>query len=92
MSGLERVTAMIVEDNVQVRNLVVSVLRQVGVGNILRANNGLEAIETFKEIRNNPAKVGVSEVDIVDDYVGRLMAGYAGGAYRIGWDAGNGRR
>jgi phosphomannomutase len=32
----------------------------------------------------------VSEVDIVDDYVGRLMAGYAGGAYRIGWDAGNG--
>ncbi|MDB5681287.1 MAG: phosphomannomutase [Sphingomonas bacterium] len=32
----------------------------------------------------------VSDVDIVDDYVGRLMAGYAGGAYRIGWDAGNG--
>ncbi|TKD50444.1 phosphoglucomutase/phosphomannomutase PgmG [Sphingomonas baiyangensis] len=32
----------------------------------------------------------VSDHDIVDDYVGRLMAGYAGGAYRIGWDAGNG--
>ncbi|OYW23763.1 MULTISPECIES: phosphomannomutase/phosphoglucomutase [unclassified Sphingomonas] len=32
----------------------------------------------------------VTQVDIVDDYVGRLMAGYAGGAYRIGWDAGNG--
>lgn len=32
----------------------------------------------------------VSDVDIVDDYVGRLMAGYAGGTYRIGWDAGNG--
>ena len=32
----------------------------------------------------------VTDVDIVDDYVGRLMAGYAGGAYRIGWDAGNG--
>jgi len=32
----------------------------------------------------------VSDFDIVDDYVGRLMAGYAGGAYRIGWDAGNG--
>jgi phosphomannomutase len=26
----------------------------------------------------------------MDDYVGRLLAGYAGGAYRIGWDAGNG--
>jgi phosphomannomutase len=32
----------------------------------------------------------VSDVDIVDDYVGRLIAGYAGGSYRIGWDAGNG--
>jgi phosphomannomutase len=32
----------------------------------------------------------VTQADILDDYVGRLMAGYAGGAYRIGWDAGNG--
>jgi phosphomannomutase len=32
----------------------------------------------------------VTDADIVDDYVGRLLAGYAGGAYRIGWDAGNG--
>jgi phosphomannomutase len=32
----------------------------------------------------------VTDYDIIDDYVGRLMAGYAGGAYRIGWDTGNG--
>ena len=32
----------------------------------------------------------VTDADIMDAYVGRLMAGYAGGAYRIGWDAGNG--
>jgi len=32
----------------------------------------------------------VSDADIEDDYVGRLFAGYSGGAYRIGWDAGNG--
>lgn len=32
----------------------------------------------------------VSEAEVLDDYVGRLMAGYAGGAFRIGWDAGNG--
>jgi phosphomannomutase len=32
----------------------------------------------------------VTDVDIMDDYVGRLMAGYAGGTFRIGWDAGNG--
>ena len=65
MSNLERVTALVVEDNMQIRNLVVSVLRQVGIGNILRANNGLEAIEIMREIRTNPAKVGVSEVDII---------------------------
>jgi phosphomannomutase len=32
----------------------------------------------------------VTDYDIEDDYVGRLMAGYAGGAFRIGWDNGNG--
>jgi phosphomannomutase len=32
----------------------------------------------------------VTDFDIVDNYVGRLLAGYAGGAYRVGWDAGNG--
>lgn len=32
----------------------------------------------------------ITTVDLRDAYVGRLMAGYAGGAYRIGWDTGNG--
>ncbi len=32
----------------------------------------------------------VTTLDLRDAYVGRLMAGYAGGAYRIGWDTGNG--
>ncbi|HVF93411.1 MAG TPA: phosphomannomutase/phosphoglucomutase [Sphingomonas sp.] len=32
----------------------------------------------------------VTDVDIVDDYVDRLLAGYRGGVYRIGWDCGNG--
>jgi phosphomannomutase len=32
----------------------------------------------------------VSDYDIMDAYVGRLVAGYAGGAFRIGWDTGNG--
>src|SRR4051812_36038950 len=35
-------------------------------------------------------EVTVTDADIIDMYVGRLMAGYAGGAYRIGWDTGNG--
>lgn len=32
----------------------------------------------------------VSDADVIDDYVGRLFAGYSGGTFRIGWDAGNG--
>lgn len=32
----------------------------------------------------------VTDIDIMDEYVGRLFAGFAGGTYKIGWDAGNG--
>ena len=32
----------------------------------------------------------VTTADVMDAYVSRLFAGYAGGAYRIGWDCGNG--
>jgi phosphomannomutase len=32
----------------------------------------------------------VTTADVLDAYVGRLMAGFAGGSYRIGWDTGNG--
>ncbi|MFZ5748434.1 MAG: phosphoglucomutase/phosphomannomutase PgmG [Pseudomonadota bacterium] len=32
----------------------------------------------------------VTDADVLDLYVSRLFAGYAGGAYRIGWDTGNG--
>lgn len=31
-----------------------------------------------------------SDFYIEDDYVNRLMVGYSGGTYKIGWDAGNG--
>ncbi|MGN6122437.1 MAG: phosphoglucomutase/phosphomannomutase PgmG [Sphingomonas oligoaromativorans] len=32
----------------------------------------------------------ISTYEIMEDYVARLMVGYGGGAFRIGWDAGNG--
>lgn len=38
-----------------------------------------------------PGGQGSSQsIDIVDAYVDRLVEGFAGGAFRIGWDAGNG--
>ena len=33
---------------------------------------------------------GIDTFDIMDRYVGRLLEGFDGGAWRIGWDAGNG--
>lgn len=33
---------------------------------------------------------GHQSIDIVDAYVDRLVAGFSGGAFRMGWDAGNG--
>lgn len=32
----------------------------------------------------------VTQVDVLDAYVSRLLQGYAGGSFRIGWDCGNG--
>jgi len=32
----------------------------------------------------------VTDADVLDAYVDRLMAGHDGGSYRIGWDTGNG--
>lgn len=32
----------------------------------------------------------VVDADVTDAYVARLLAGYTGGAFRIGWDCGNG--
>ena len=40
---------------------------------------------------DEPDERGTAEnFDILDQYVGRLVAGYQGGAFRVGWDAGNG--
>jgi len=65
MNGLERVTVLVVEDNLQIRNLIVSVLQRVGVGHILRASEGMEAINMMKEMQHNPTKIGVGEVDLI---------------------------
>ena len=32
----------------------------------------------------------ITNADIIDMYVDRLIAGYQGGAFKVGWDAGNG--
>jgi phosphomannomutase len=50
------------------------------IGQLAAAGDWEEAEETGQ----------VSDFDILDQYVQRLTAGYQGGAFRVGWDAGNG--
>ena len=64
-SGLERITVLIVEDTMQIRSLLISVMRQVGFGNILQASDGKQATELMREMRHNPSKVGTSAIDII---------------------------
>ncbi|WP_375381776.1 phosphoglucomutase/phosphomannomutase PgmG [uncultured Sphingomonas sp.] len=51
----------------------------------------LAAADDRSEGDGEGAEAGeVTDADVMDDYVDRLMRGFSGGAYRIGWDAGNG--
>ena len=70
MSVLNYSTILIVEDQLQIRSLLSSVLRTFGVGNILRASNGAEAIELLRTMARDPSAAGAGRVDaILSDWV-----------------------
>lgn len=47
-SGLQYVTVMVVEDNANMRNVLRTVLQLIGVGSILTASDGREALELLR--------------------------------------------
>ena len=65
MSGLENLTVLLVEDSQQLRALLVSVLSQLGVGNIVRANDGADAIRQIKAMQTDPGSIGATSIDLV---------------------------
>lgn len=70
MSGLDKLTVLLVEDSPQVRSLFVSVLNQLGVGQIVRAPEGAEAIRIIRQAQHDPASAGASTIDlIISDWV-----------------------
>jgi CheY-like chemotaxis protein len=70
MSGLEKLTVLLVEDSPQVRSLFVSVLNQLGIGQIIRAPEGAEAIRLIRQTQHDPASAGASAIDmIISDWV-----------------------
>ncbi len=65
MHPLQNLTVLLVEDTWQIRNLLTSILTQLGFGKVIRASNGAEAIQLIKLMRDNPVKAGFSNIDLV---------------------------
>lgn len=69
MSGFQYVTVLLVEDHMEIRTLLASVLRSLGVGNVLRAPNGAEAMTLLRQTKTDPTKAGVGGIDaIISDW------------------------
>lgn len=64
-NGLRRVVALVVDDNLNTRALLSSILSSFGIGTVLRAFNGANALELIHEMRRRPERVGVSAVDLI---------------------------
>lgn len=70
MSGFQFFTILLVEDHKEIRALLASVLRNLGVGNVLRAKNGAEAMKILRDTKNDPSRAGAAGVDaIISDWV-----------------------
>ena len=65
MSGFQNISILLVEDSLPVRSLLVSVLNQIGIGRVLRAREGAEAIRMLKQSHFDPVALGASSVDLV---------------------------
>jgi CheY-like chemotaxis protein len=63
--GVARVAVLVVGENLQTRTLLASILTAFGVGAVLRAFSGANALELFHQMRRRPEQVGVSGLDLV---------------------------
>lgn len=62
---LSRISVLVVEDSPFIRSLLVNSLRVLGVGSIKAVDEGGEAIEFLKLVKDNPMKAGMMNVDLV---------------------------
>ena len=64
-SGLDRVVILVIDESLKTRALLGSILSSLGVGTVLRAPNGGNALELIHEMRRQPERVGVSGIDLI---------------------------
>ncbi len=66
----DNITILVVDDNTFMRNLIVSTLRMLGIGNIVARSSAIVAIESLSESRRNPINAGFGTIDIIlSDFV-----------------------
>lgn len=63
--NFERLTVLVVEDNNYIRNTFQQLLRHFGVGRVMLAKNGAQAVEMLKVPGGGQALAGLAGVDIV---------------------------
>ncbi|NOZ43463.1 MAG: response regulator [Alphaproteobacteria bacterium] len=62
---LSRVSILVVEDSQFIRSLVVNSLRVMGVGSIQSLEDGAQAIEFIKQVKDDPMRAGMMNIDLI---------------------------
>ncbi len=81
-SGLDRVVVLVVDESLKTRALLGSILSSLGVGTVLQAPNGGNALELIHEMRRHPERVGVSGIDLI---ISEWDIARVGGAALLRW-------
>jgi two-component system, chemotaxis family, chemotaxis protein CheY len=62
---LERMAVLFVDDSPFIRSLMISALKMLGVGQVITASDGGDAIEKLKLMKSDPIRVGVNSIDMI---------------------------
>jgi two-component system, chemotaxis family, chemotaxis protein CheY len=62
---LERMAVLFVDDSPFIRSLMLSALKMLGVGHVITARDGGDAIELLGKLKTDPVQVGVNAIDMI---------------------------
>jgi len=63
--GVRRVVVLVVGEYLKTRTLLTSILGALGIGAVLRAVGGANALELFHQMRRHPERIGISGLDLI---------------------------
>ena len=65
MSGFERLSVLIVDDNPMVRSVEMAMFQALGTRQIVALQDGKEAVEFIKRVETSPNEAGTSQLDLI---------------------------